>query len=209
MYWSESTSGRARLWQALAGQEASEVCRRSLASAEEGAFVLSFLDRQYRVEPETGRIGGPQSDPLLADAEFELLVLAYLNQVADVPAEGTWISEKDLPGGSLFFRGPHALPLQPLLARFGGDLPSFRRAAEALGGSGLPYGDAAYAFAALPRIPAGCVLWAGDEEFPARVNMLFDRSLARHLPLDAVLALVHCLGLRLLEEAGAPAGPAA
>jgi hypothetical protein len=205
MYWSESTSGRARLWQALARQEAPEVCRRSLATAEEGAYSLRFLDRQYRVEPEAGRIGGPQADPLLADAEFELLVLTYLNQAVATPAEGTWISEKDLPGGSLFFRGPHALPLQPLLARFGGDLPAFRRAAEALGGRGLPYGDAAYGFTALPRIPAGCVLWAGDEEFPARVNMLFDRSLARHLPLDAVLALVHCLGLRLLETAGAPA----
>jgi hypothetical protein len=205
MYWSESTSGRARLWQALAGQGAPEVCRRSLAAAEDGAYSLSFLERQYRVEPEAGRIGGPQADPLLTDAEFELLVLTYLNQAVATPTDGTWISEKDLPGGSLFFRGPHALPLQPLLARFGGDLPAFRRAAEALGGRGLPYGDAAYAFTALPRIPAGCVLWAGDEEFPARVNMLFDRSLARHLPLDAVLALVHCLGLRLLETAGPPA----
>ena len=209
MYWSQSSSARARLWQALEGREALEVCRRSLASLEESIYVLRFLDRQYRVEPETGRLAAPRADALLTDAEFELLVLTYLNQAADVPAEDTWISEKDLPGGSLFFRGPHALPLQPLLARFGGDLPSFRRAAEALGGRVLAYGDAAYGFTALPRIPAGCVLWAGDEEFPARVNMLFDRSLARHLPLDAVLALVHCLGLRLLEEAGAPAGPAA
>jgi hypothetical protein len=32
--------------------------------------------------------------------------------------------------------------------------------------------------------------------------MMFDRSLARQLPLDVVLALVHCLGVRLLEEAG-------
>jgi hypothetical protein len=202
MYWSQRSSGRARLWQALGALEAAAVSRRTLAAVEPGGYSLGFLDRRYRVEPETGRIGGPLADPLLADPEFELLVLSYLIQAAEVPAEGTWITEKDLPGGSLFFRGPHALPLQPLLARFGGDPPAFRRTAEALGGGSLPYGDAAYGFTALPRIPAGCVLWAADDEFPARINMLFDRSLSRHLPLDAVLALVHCLGLRLLEAAG-------
>jgi len=203
MYWSDGASARGRLWEELAGREPGELCRRTLAAAEPGGYSLAFLDRRYRVEPAAGRIGGPQADPLLADPEFELLVLTYLTQAAEVSSEGTWITEKDLPGGSLFFRGPHALPLQPLLARFGADPPAFRRAAEALGGGSLPYGDAAYGFAALPRIPAGCVLWASDDEFPARVNMLFDRSLARHLPLDAVLALVHCLGLRLLEAAEA------
>jgi hypothetical protein len=201
MYWSESTAGRARLWRALAAQDPAEVSRRTLAAAEPGGYSLDFLNRRYRVEPEAGRIGGPQADPLLADAEFELLVLTYLTQAAGTSPEGTWVSEKDLPGGSLFFRGPHALPLEPLLARFGEDLAGLRRAAEGLGGSALPYGDAAYGFTVLPRIPAGCVLWARDEEFPARVNMLFDRSLARHLPLDVVLALAHCLVLRLLEAA--------
>jgi hypothetical protein len=201
MYWSESSAARANLWRALAAQDPTEASLRTLAKAESGGYWLDFLGRRYRVEPEAGRIGGPQADPLLADAEFELLVLTYLNQAAAVPPEGTWVSEKDLPGGSLFFRGPHALPLEPLRSRFGDDLPAFRRAAERLGGAALPYGDAAYGFPALPRIPAGCVLWAGDEEFPARVNMLFDRTLGRHLPLDVVLALAHCLALRLLEEA--------
>jgi hypothetical protein len=202
MYWSAGTAGRARLWQALAALQPAEVARRTLAEPESGGYALAFLDRRYRVEPEAGRIGGPQADPLLEDEEFELLLLTYLTQAAEIPVEGTWISEKDLPGGSLFFRGPHALPIQPLLARFGEDLAGFRKAAEALGGSALPYGDAAYGFTALPRIPAGCLLWVGDEEFPARAGLLFDRSLARHLPLDVVLALAHCLVLRLLEAAG-------
>jgi hypothetical protein len=183
MYWSKSTSGRARLWQELAAREAAEVGRRCLVVSEQGGYSLDFLDRRYFVEPGTGRIGGPQEDGLLADAEFELLVLTYLTQAVEIPTDGTWISEKDLPG--------------------------FRRAALKLGGSTLPFGDAAYGFTALPRIPAGCLLWAGDEEFPARANLLFDRTLGRHLPLDVVLALAHCLVLRLLETAGpASVGPA-
>jgi hypothetical protein len=203
MYWSDSAPGRVRLWEELAAKDVQDVCRRAQAEAEEGGFALRFVDRRYLLQPQTRRIGGPQADSLLADAEFELLLLTYLNQAAEAPVQGTWISEKDLPGGSQFFRGPHALPLKPLLARFGNDLPAFRRAAEDLRGAGLPYGDAAFGFSALPRIPVGCVLWAGDDEFPARIGMLFDRSLDRHLPLDAVLALAHCLSLRLLDAAGA------
>ena len=203
MYWSKSTSGRARLWQELAGRQPAEVCRRSLAAAETGGYSLGFLDRRYRVEPEAGRIGGPQEDPLLADAEFELLVLTYLTQAADTPAERNWISEKDLPGGShVLSRAARPAARAPpgqvragpagLSARGGGDWAA----------AALPYGDAAYGFTALPRIPAGCLLWVGDEEFPARAGMLFDRTLGRHLPLDVVLALAHCLVLRLLEAAG-------
>jgi hypothetical protein len=154
------------------------------------------------VHPPSERIAGPLQDQLLEDPEFELLTLTYLTQAQELPLDGKWISEKDLPGGSTFFRGPHALPVQPLLGRFGNDLEAFRRAGLALGGQGLQFGDAAFRFATLPRIPTACVLWRQDEEFPARITMMFDCTLARQLPLDVVLALVHCLGARLLETAG-------
>jgi len=202
MYWSRFDSGRLKLWKALAGEPAEEVGRRSLARARDGGFELAFLDRAYLVHPPSGRIAGPLQDQLLEDPEFELLALTYLTQAQELPLEGQWISEKDLPGGSTFFRGPHALPVQPLLQRFGNDLEAFRRAGLALGGESLQFGDAAFRFEALPRIPTACVLWRQDEEFPARITMMFDRTLARQLPLDVVLALVHCLGARLLEMAG-------
>ncbi len=202
MYWSGFDSGRLKLWKELAGEPAEEVSRRSLAPARDGGFELAFLDRAYLVHPPSGRIAGPRQDRLLEDPEFELLALAYLTQVQELPLDGQWISEKDLPGGSTCFRGPHALPLQPLLGRFGNDLQAFRRAGRALGGESLQFGDAAFRFPTLPRIPTALVLWGQDEEFPARITVMFDRTLARQLPLDVVLALVHCLGVRLLEAAG-------
>jgi hypothetical protein len=202
MYWSRFDSGRLKLWKALGEQPAEEVSRRSLSPARDGGFELAFLDRAYLVHPPSRRIAGPRQDRLLEDPEFELLALTYLAQAQELPLDGQWISEKDLPGGSTFFRGPHALPVQPLLGRFGGDLEAFRRAGQALGGQGLQFGDAAFHFLALPRIPTACVLWRLDEEFPARATMMFDRTLSRQLPLDVVLALVHCLGVRLLEAAG-------
>ena len=204
MYWSQLPSGRAPLWKSLAAMEARDVCRRTLAQADADGYALRFLDREYRVDPESGRLGGPVADPLLGDPEFELLLLTYLTQARDTPVQASWISEKDLPGGSLFFRGPHALPVQPLVGRFGRDPAAFRQAGQRLGGEPLSFGDAAFGFTALPRIPAACILWVQDEEFPARVTMMFDRTLGLHLPLDVVLALARSLGLRMLEAAGPP-----
>jgi hypothetical protein len=202
MYWSEFTSGRLRLWKTLAAQPAEEVGRRSRSEPRDGGYSLSFLERTYLVHPPSGRIAGPRQDRLLEDPEFELLLLTYLTQCQELPLEERWISEKDLPGGSTFFRGPHALPVLPLLGRFAGDLPAFRRAGLSLGGRSLQFGDLSFSFSTMPRIPSACVLWREDDEFPARFTMMFDRSLALQLPLDVVLALVHCLGVRLLEEAG-------
>ena len=49
-----------------------------------------------------------------------------------------------------------------------------------LGGTRVTGGDLAYRFWALPRIPLMIVLWKGDEEFPAVVNVPSYR--AQHAP---------------------------
>lgn len=170
-----------------------------MAAYRDGEYALAFLNQEYRVRPDEGKITGPEGDPLPADPEFELLLLSYLIHAQDTSLAGDWISEKDLPGGSTFFRGTHCLPLEPLVRRFGGNPDAFRKACAALGGEPINYGDAAFRFTALPRLPMAGILWSADEEFPARAGVLFDRSLAHQLPLDVVLALVHCVVRALLE----------
>jgi hypothetical protein len=124
-------------------------------------------------------------------------VLCYLSRAQDIPSAGMWVSERDLPGGNLFFRGPHALPAGPVLRRFGSDAEGFRRRCRELGGRPLDFGDAAFAFQALPRVPLACVLYVQDEEFPARLTFLLDSTASFQLPLDVILALVQSL-VRLL-----------
>jgi hypothetical protein len=36
----------------------------------------------------------------------------------------------------------------------------------------------------LPRVPVTLILWFGDEEFPARADLLFDSSVELQAPLD-------------------------
>jgi hypothetical protein len=211
-------SGVDRLWGELAAAEPAVLCARSLTARRTEGFAVPFLQREYVVDPRQRTFAGPEGDPLCRDPEFQLLILGYLTGAGgpgsgdpagpEVPAAG-WVSERQLPGGSLFFQGPHALPLGPLLRRFATDLEGFREACLSLGGKPLEFGDASFAFRVLPLVPAGVLLWTADDEFPARAGMLFQPSVSRHLPLDLVLALAHAAVVRLTGAPGDRLGPRA
>ena len=214
-------SGLERFWRELQGADPDRVCPAAGVSFENGRYEVPFLGRTYSLQTADRRILGPPGDTLPQDPEFGLMILGYLTRTPQDPGEGEglrpgtdgaplpptsaalqWVSERQLPGGHLFFQGPHALPLSPIVSRFGQDAEGFRRTCSALGGTPLPYGDAAFALQALPRVPLGLILWVGDDEFPARAGVLFDPSAAVYLPLDLVLGLVRAAVLRL--EAAAP-----
>jgi hypothetical protein len=107
------------------------------------------------------------------------------------------ISANDLKDAH-FFQGPHVLKVAPLVECYGKDPAGFKKASENLGGELLDMADAAYKFTPLPKIPLYYLLWEGDEEFQPRLSVLFDRSIERHLPADAIWGLVNIVSNKLL-----------
>jgi hypothetical protein len=49
--------------------------------------------------------------------------------------------------------------------------------------------DAAFSFSITPDIPVAVLYWIGDEDFPAEVKILYDRSITELLSLDILFAL--------------------
>jgi hypothetical protein len=193
-------------WKDLQDLEPHKVCRRAVVNfdREQDCYTITFIGREYCFFVNEKRVEGPdgEHDSLAGDDEFILLILTYLLSAQELPLVGKWVSEKDLQGGSLFFKGPHVLPVQPVIQTCGKDPQKFLDCGIALGGTSVTeYGDAALTFQALPRIPVTCILWAEDDEFPARVSFLFDPSIESHLPLDVVLALVRSVVKLLVETA--------
>jgi hypothetical protein len=165
------------------------------------ALAFRFLNREVLVDPQARCLRllsaagwGETEDPLL-----ELATVLYLINVRDVyPLGRDIVGPKDLREGH-FFQGPHELKTAPLVARFGADAPGFRRAAEALGGEPLDMADAAYRLKPFPRVHLYYLLWEGDEEFPPRVSVLFERSIQESLAADAIWGLVSRVSTALLE----------
>ncbi len=131
--------------------------------------------------------------------DFYLMSLVYLTQAKKVELTRHWLSEKDLKGGEMFFRGPHALPMTEVTERYGQDPEIFLRAGKRLGGVEMLYGDKAFGLDVFPKILYVYVLWKGDQEFPPRIQVLFDETIQDHFPLDVIWCSVSEVNRRLLN----------
>ncbi len=121
----------------------------------------------------------------------QLCLLAYLISAQDLPPTNKLVNAQTLPGGQFFFRGIHGLPTEKLERAFG-DCPSnLHDISTQLGAEKCEFGDASIRLYVLPRVPLTLIVWGRSEEFDARASILFDKSAADQLPLDALLAAVN------------------
>jgi hypothetical protein len=175
----------------LAEQDPADICRRAVCTYDEssGIYRLTVWGRPYAVEPRKGRIFcvSPDREPL--HPYFDLFAVHYLLSAKEIQPAGQWISEKDIPGGTTFFRGPHEIPAHLVVSGVDGDIEGFTRRCERYGGTKLALADAAYSFFITPRVPVAVLFWQGDEEFPAEAKLLYDVTIVRHLASDIVYAL--------------------
>jgi len=192
-------------WERLSQLHPTDVCNRTEAVYHPGreGFVLGVFNRRYLILPKSRTVLRMERNDQTVEEElrpfFYLMVLFYLVEAKEVKPVHSWVSEKDLRGGSTFFRGPHRLHAEELLTLYGKDPEGFLRAGRRLGGSEILFGDKGFALEVFPKVPLAYVLWKGDEEFPARLNILFDPSIESHLSLDIIWCMVHETSSRLAD----------
>lgn len=174
----------------LQNAEPDTLCRnnRCRYHADEGSYSLDIWGDRYLINTNESKIEY-QGVTQLPHDYFELFVIYYLLRVKDCGPTGEWISEKDVPGGPTFFRGPHLVPTEMISSRFGDDIESFCSWCEKLSGTRIEMADAAYRFEITADIPVVVLYWCGDEDFPAEAKVLYDRSVIELLTLDILFAL--------------------
>lgn len=139
---------------------------------------------------------GEPLDPLT-----QALVVYYLHTADGAPPANHWIAFTELPDGRFYTQAFQGYTGRELTQAFGNDVARFREAAVALGGTAVPFADAAFRFQALPRVPVLVVCWQGDEDFPPSHKILFDAHAPHYLPTDACAILGSMLTRRLLSHA--------
>ena len=193
-------------WDKLSQLHPTDVCHRTEAiyhPAREG-FLLPVYNLRYLILPKEKKILRMESNDKPVEESlrpyFSLMVLVYLTEAKDIKPTHTWISEKDLKGGSTFFRGPHRLEVEELINLFGNDPEAFFKTGRRLGGSEILYGDKGFALEVFPKVPLAYILWKGDAEFPPKVSVLFDSTIESQLPLDIIWCMVVETSRRLTEH---------
>lgn len=167
------------------------LCRRKCCSynADTGKYSVTVWGDQFFIDYVDEKIDAVSITSKPPHEYFYLFAMYYLLGDKDIPLSGEWISEKDLPGGPTFFRGPHLIPTELISRRFGNDLEAFCAWSRQSGGTPVELGDAAFRFEITEDIPVVLLYWAGDEDFPAEAKLLYDRSIAELLSLDILYAL--------------------
>ena len=194
----------AQLWKTLADLPSEDVCRRSRASYDPhlGCYEVHVLNESYRVSPRDKTISKANDRKDSPSIELRLMILQYLVQAKELPLAGKWVTEKELKNGEMFYRGVHSLEMftNALEERFGNHPDHFLEAGLSIGGIKVDYGDVGLEFQALPHISVLFILWAADNEFPAKVNILFDPTIEHHLALDTIWGLVRVITFKLLDD---------
>lgn len=149
---------------------------------------LTYWGERVQVSWPEGKAFRPEGEECsLFD---QAMLLYYLKQADGSPLSGRWIGFRELPGGTFYNQAFQGYTGDELGRRFGSQPETFARAAVSAGGSPAPnLAPLAFVFQPLPRILTAAVLWPGDEDFPARGQVLFDSASSHYLVIDG-LALI-------------------
>ena len=128
------------------------------------------------------------------------LFLYYLQTADGTTMADKWIAYRELPGGMFYHDTYQGYSGDRLAKAIDNCTSVFEREAARLGGTRLSIGDAAFAFQALPRVRVAAVYYAGDEDFPATANVLFDAAASHYLPTDVLSGVGSTLVDRLTGE---------
>ncbi|HZK17825.1 MAG TPA: DUF3786 domain-containing protein [Clostridia bacterium] len=199
------TEGLAKAREDFAKGDPLEMWKRShtVYNQEKSFFELDFLGDGYQIDYPDGKVhykGSEDGDAI--GKETQILLLHYLAHASGIPLQDRLISFKELDNGFLYI-GPFTnRAIVPLVKIFGDEPARMVSAAKKIGGKEIDLGDVAVTIPAFPLLPVTCVIWEGDDEFPASGNILFDGSAGTHLATEdfAFLAGMLVFKLRSLSE---------
>lgn len=144
-----------------------------------GGFALEFAAQKIEVGLDPVSVAGAGGEEIsLTD---QVLVLHYLNQADGRPVSGQWIAFREIPGAQSYHAAFYKRAMAPLLAGFGQNpalLPEIAGFMAPQQGEGA---DASIIVRAFPHVPLMLQVWAGDEDFPAEANVLFDKSVSGYM----------------------------
>lgn len=183
----------------LSNKDPEDVCRLALCTynAKMKCYILPIWGEDYAIYPHEGKIIWLKNDTLVLDEFLGVLIAHYLVNAKESAIKKEWVSGKDILGGPIFFRGMHTIPTHFIAEKYENDFQIFHNVCQQRHGISTNMADAAYSFLIAPRIPVLVQFWNKDDEFMAQCNMLFDKSIADHLALEAIfgLSVVVCRGI--------------
>ena len=156
----------------------------------DGRLFMHCLGREFEIFP-----GGEIHAQGPVTPWIRILLLHYINTHGKAELSGKWVSFSELRSGmvkaSSFLREAED-PLKELFER---DREGVAAAITKLGAGhsdDFPTPEAWVLFL-LPRVPVVILHWPGEDEFPAKVTILFDQTADKFLDVESLMFLLEGL----------------
>lgn len=172
--------------------------RSGFETDDENGFRVPFLNRVYRVGHPDLDFEDLSNTGQEIPIQEQILILHYMSATSPQALSGNWVSYREIPGASFYFSAFVKRAVDPLKKVFGSNVSGLTKAAQQLNGRPVEPGDVGFEFAVLPKVPMQLILYAGDEEFPAEANVLFDRTVGEILSPEDIAWLAGMLVYRLI-----------
>lgn len=159
-----------------------------------GVFVVDLREGWIR-----GRGEGDSSSPEQIKQEWQILVLHYLGARSPRGESEKWIGYSDISearGYESVYRGR---VLGRLCHTVGRQKETFVRACSLLGAEHVDMGDEAFRFQLFPLISIIIVWYAGDEDLPPGVSILYPENIQECFSVEDIVVLSEGLVGKLQE----------
>ncbi len=190
--------------QSFLGYDMAEIARRFSLRLEEAALYLSVLRTPCRIRRDNAaveRCAGEVWEP----AGFDLAMTVYdllTNPNGRPVLAHEWCAHTSfhaVQGGTV--SGTLMIHPEQSAQPFAGKLPLLRRACTRLGGEVTAGGDFSAVLPVFDCLPVLLRFWEADEEFPAQLQLLWDRNTCRYLRYETTFYLTGEILRRLREAA--------
>ena len=135
-------------------------------------FYVNLLGREFALAHPVYAIRTLDNGPV-PPLPTQTFLLRYLLESKDVAWNGTWKTFREMPWGEMYIKPYTGRVLTRAAFTFGTRVAAFKAAAEKMGATALPHGDAGYQFNLIDGYRMQIMVWEGDEEFPPNAQIIY------------------------------------
>lgn len=167
------------------------ICRKlHINTYDENEILLRYFGVLHRIDRKTGEITCPEKPEYRPGFDESMAFYNYFYYSREGAVNsGEWVNFRDVKSAGVFDLAFRNQVLIPFAESFSSHLKEFREAGEKQGFLPIPYGDAGFQVQAFPGVPMRVVFWDGDEEFPARITILYDKNVTDFIHPENVVML--------------------
>lgn len=191
------------LWRELFKKEGKAVCAPFLRGdlTNERFYMIRYFCREYLLDFKTGALlSGSGKAPADLDVLSQMMIYSYLKMRHPGAVRSGHMVGYEQIRGNRHISGWAALirdALSGLARALDTNEADIARVVSGLGGESEGFGDCSFTLHAFDDVPLTYIYWRGDEEFPSRVNVLFDSNILDFIHQESVVTLSDC-GAKLL-----------